>query len=81
MSNDKDQIPRLDIIGANSVVARGCWRVESLAVSGNIARIQSTIRSLKEKNAVKWDLSQILELDYIGAQLLWDNWNLSLIHI
>ncbi len=77
MSNDKDQIPRLDIIGANSVVARGCWRVESLAVSGNIARIQSTIRSFKEKNAVKWDLSQILELDYIGAQLLWDNWNKS----
>ncbi len=77
MSNDKDQIPRLDIIDANSVVARGCWRVESLAVSGNIARIQSTIRSFKEKNAVKWDLSQILELDYIGAQLLWDNWNKS----
>lgn len=62
---------------ANSVVARGRWRVESLAVSGNIARIQSTIRSFKEKNAVKWDLSQILELDYIGAQLLWDNWNKS----
>ncbi len=77
MSNDKDQIPRLDIIDANSVVARGCWRVESLAVSGNIARIQSTIRSFKEKDAVKWDLSQILELDYIGAQLLWDNWNKS----
>ena len=77
MSNDKDQIPRLDIIDANSVVARGRWRVESLAVSGNIARIQSTIRSFKEKNAVKWDLSQILELDYIGAQLLWDNWNKS----
>ena len=54
MSNDKDQIPRLDIIDANSVVARGRWRVESLAVSGNIARIQSTIRSFKEKNAVKW---------------------------
>ena len=77
MSNDKDQIPRLDIIDANSVVARGRWRVESLAVSGNIARIQSTIRSFKEKNAVKWDLSQILELEYIGAQLLWDNWNKS----
>lgn len=77
MSNDKDQIPRLDIIDTNSVVARGRWRVESLAVSGNIARIQSTIRSFKEKNAVKWDLSQILELDYIGAQLLWDNWNKS----
>ena len=77
MSNGKDQIPRLDIIDANSVVARGRWRVESLAVSGNIARIQSTIRSFKEKNAVKWDLSQILELDYIGAQLLWDNWNKS----
>ena len=77
MSNDKDQIPRLDIIDANSVVARGRWRVESLAVSGNIARIQSTIRSFKEKDAVKWDLSQILELDYIGAQLLWDNWNKS----
>ena len=77
MSNDKDQIPRLDIVDANSVVARGRWRVESLAVSGNIARIQSTIRSFKEKDAVKWDLSQILELDYIGAQLLWDNWNKS----
>lgn len=77
MSNDKDQIPRLDIVDANSVVARGRWRVESLAIPGSIARIQSTIRSFKEKDAVKWDLSQILELDYIGAQLLWDNWNKS----
>lgn len=77
MSNDKDQIPRLDIVDVNSVVARGRWRVESLAIPGSIARIQSTIRSFKEKDAVKWDLSQILELDYIGAQLLWDNWNKS----
>lgn len=75
MLNEKDLTPRLDIVDAHRIVARGRWRVEALAASGNIARIQSTIRSLTGENTIRWDLSQVLELDYIGAQLLWDNWN------
>lgn len=74
MLNDKERTPRLEVVDTGCVVVRGCWRVEALAVSGNIDRIHSTIRSFAEKTAITWDLSQILELDYIGAQLLWDNW-------
>ncbi|EEO28636.1 MlaE family ABC transporter permease [Oxalobacter paraformigenes] len=75
MSTKPDQTPRLDIVGNTCVIARGNWRVESLAASGVINRIRSTVRSFSKKGSVSWDLTQILELDYIGAQLLWDNWN------
>lgn len=75
MLNDKDRTPRLEVVDSGYVMVRGCWRVEALAVSRNIDRIHSTIDSFAEKAAITWDLSQILELDYIGAQLLWDNWD------
>lgn len=75
MEKEQDQTPRLDVVGAGRIVARGRWRVETLAVQGTASRIHSTIRSFAGKDSVTWDLGQISELDYIGAQLLWDGWS------
>lgn len=75
MSTDKDNSPRLDLIDASKVVARGCWRVEVLAASGTINRLKSSIHSYLGKADIIWDLTQIQELDYISAQLLWESWN------
>lgn len=74
MSIDKDNTPRLDLIDASKVVARGCWRVEVLALSGTIKRLKSTIRSFSGKAGIVWDLTPIVELDYISAQFLWESW-------
>lgn len=75
MEKKQDQTPRLDVIDEGRIVARGRWRVESLAVQGIVRHIHSTARPFVGKDSVTWDLGQISELDYIGAQLLWDSWN------
>ncbi len=75
MLNEEDPTPRLDVIGTQCIMVRGRWRLEMLVASGNWDRISSTIRSFTQRKAITWDLSHVLELDYIGAQLLWDNWN------
>ena len=74
MPTDKDNSPRLDLIDASRVVARGCWRVEVLSSAGTIKRLNSTIQSCSGKTGMVWDLTQIRELDYISAQFLWESW-------
>ena len=74
MPTDKDNSPRLDLIDASKVVARGCWRVEVLASAGTINRLKSTIHSYSGKTGIVWDLTRIRELDYISAQFLWESW-------
>ena len=67
--------PLLQIAGNSEVIASGTWRVEALAAKQTLAPIQTTISMLAFRKDVTWDLSQINELDYIGAQLLWDAWD------
>ena len=74
MSIDKNNTPRLDLIDASRVVARGRWRVEVLASSGTINRLKSAIHTYSGKADIIWDLTQIRELDYISAQFLWESW-------
>lgn len=74
MPIDKDNSPRLDLIDASKVIARGYWRVEVLATAGTINRLKSAIHSFSGKNSLVWDLTQIRELDYISAQFLWEGW-------
>lgn len=59
MPTDKDNTPRLDLIDASKVIARGCWRVEVLALPGTINRLKSTIHSYSGKTGIVWDLTQI----------------------
>ena len=74
MSIEYDNSRRLDLIVSSKVIARGCWRVETLASSGTINRLKSTIHSYFGKADIVWDLTPIRELDYISAQFLWESW-------
>ncbi|MDQ1835054.1 MlaE family ABC transporter permease [Massilia scottii] len=57
-----------------SVVANGIWQVHALAQCGAIKTINATLTSLKDKPALVWDLTQIVRLDHIGAQMFWNAW-------
>ena len=57
-----------------SVVAGGVWQVHALAECGAIAVITATFATLKDTPALHWDLSQIVSLDHIGAQMFWNAW-------
>lgn len=57
-----------------SVVANGIWQVHALAQCGAIKTINATLASLKDKPGLTWDLSQIVRLDHIGAQMFWNAW-------
>jgi len=55
-------------------VATGNWRADFLAQPGVMARISKSMGSLPDAAAAIWDISGISEMDYIGAQLLWQGW-------
>ena len=57
-----------------SVLANGIWQVHALAQCGAIKTINATLVSLKDKPDLTWDLSQIVRLDHIGAQMFWNAW-------
>lgn len=53
----------------------GAWQVRALAEGNTMASITAALRpACKVAEQVHWDLSQVIALDYIGAQLLWDAW-------
>ena len=55
-------------------MASGIWQVHALAERGAIKTITKTLTSLKDKPALSWDLSGIVRIDHIGAQMLWNAW-------
>src|SRR3990167_1905905 len=57
-----------------SITAAGAWQVQALARPGAMPRIASTLKSVADSAAARWDLSQIAALDHIGAQLFWNAW-------
>lgn len=66
--------PKLQIEEKNKIIASGSWKVESLALKGAFPAIYATLNGIKGRQDVFWDLSQITDMDYIGAQFLWDAW-------
>lgn len=64
-----------DTGAVQSVVANGIWQVHALAACGAIKTLAATLASLKDDPAVEWDLSQIISLDHIGAQMFWNAWD------
>jgi phospholipid/cholesterol/gamma-HCH transport system permease protein len=67
-------INHADNRGEQSVVASGIWQVHALAQCGAIKTITETLRSLDHRPGLVWDLSQIMSLDHIGAQMFWNAW-------
>ncbi len=57
-----------------AVVATGIWQVHALARCGAIKSLTKTLKKLKDDEAITWDLSQIVSLDHIGAQMFWNAW-------
>jgi len=74
MSVNQEQIPRLETADQTHAVATGNWRADFLAQPGVMARISKSMGSLPDAAAAIWDISGISEMDYIGAQLLWQGW-------
>jgi phospholipid/cholesterol/gamma-HCH transport system permease protein len=72
-----ENAPTLTVSHADSkpaaVVASGLWQVHALADRGVIKTVSAQLASLKGK-ALTWDLSAIISLDHIGAQMFWNSW-------
>jgi phospholipid/cholesterol/gamma-HCH transport system permease protein len=59
---------------AQSVVASGVWQVHTLSQKGVLKAITRTLKGLKHKHTLAWDLSNIERLDHVGAQMFWNAW-------
>jgi phospholipid/cholesterol/gamma-HCH transport system permease protein len=67
-------LSRSDAGAPQSVSASGIWQVHALAQRATIKAIMRTLEPLRGDHSVQWDLSQILSIDHIGAQLFWNVW-------
>jgi phospholipid/cholesterol/gamma-HCH transport system permease protein len=56
-----------------AVVASGIWQVHALADRGVIKALSKQLAALKGK-ALAWDLSGVISMDHIGAQMFWNTW-------
>lgn len=63
--------PTLSKVG-NKVIVQGRWRVDVLAPV--FQNLSSQVSQYAKQKEVEWDLSQVAEMDYIGARFLWDAW-------
>jgi phospholipid/cholesterol/gamma-HCH transport system permease protein len=57
-----------------SAVAGGVWQVHALSEKGVLKGVNATLQSLKNQGGIAWDLSQVVSLDHIGAQMFWNAW-------
>jgi phospholipid/cholesterol/gamma-HCH transport system permease protein len=61
--------------GAQSVVAAGVWQVHALTSGrGTLKALNFQLRALDNNPALEWDLSEVVSLDHIGAQMFWNAW-------
>jgi phospholipid/cholesterol/gamma-HCH transport system permease protein len=60
--------------GTEAVTASGTWQVHALVDRGAINTISKTLASLKGQQVRGWDLSGIVSIDHVGAQMLWNAW-------
>lgn len=73
MSNSAS--PTLELAGdRTAATASGEWQVRALANQEVMRTITAALKSVLDADSVRWDLSQVESLDYIGAQLLWNAW-------
>ena len=53
---------------------RGRWGAAELGNEAQWKRVSAQLRSLPAAPALGWDLTELLWLDHVGAQLLWNHW-------
>ncbi|WP_165967866.1 MlaE family ABC transporter permease [Sapientia aquatica] len=74
----KSDLPQLlaSETGANPrrVAVTGCWQVHALAHEAVMKGLTTELDQFKAQPPSQWDLSQVIALDHIGAQLLWNCW-------
>lgn len=55
------------------VMLLGCWQAHHLAHNQSISRLGRELLLYQGKD-VQWDLSGLIGLDHMGAQVIWDGW-------
>ena len=74
----KSDLPQLlaSETGANPrrVAVTGCWQVHALAYEAVMKGLTQELAQFNAQPPSQWDLSQVIALDHIGAQLLWNCW-------
>ncbi|MHB1198809.1 MAG: MlaE family ABC transporter permease [Polaromonas sp.] len=74
----QDATPRIDpqdTPDGRSLVVRGAWTAAGLTGQTVWEALTAQLQSLGgEPSAGYWNLSQIDQLDYLGAQVLWSHW-------
>ncbi|GGI53843.1 MlaE family ABC transporter permease [Oxalicibacterium solurbis] len=58
----------------DNATATGSWQVRALADRAAMQKVNETLHAIRDAHLLRWDLSQVEALDYIGAQLLWNAW-------
>ena len=53
---------------------RGRWGAAELGTEAQWKRVSAQLHSLPAAPALGWDLTELLWLDHVGAQLLWNHW-------
>ena len=72
-----DSPPRIDVQDTpegRRVSLQGAWTAANLTVPATWDALTAQFKSLASA-ARRWDLTQIEKLDYLGAQVLWIQWN------
>lgn len=62
-----------DAGAGDAIVASGIWQVHALGERSAIKALTRQLASLKDAPRT-WDLSQVVSIDHIGAQLFWNAW-------
>jgi len=73
MSTDESHPPSLSL-SHGTVAASGCWQVQELAQPNLDAVLSTVVQAIPTTAEARWDLSQIVTLDHIGAQWFWNAW-------
>jgi phospholipid/cholesterol/gamma-HCH transport system permease protein len=74
----EDATPRIeqqDTPDGRSLVVRGAWTAADLTGKPVWDALTAQLKRLgSETSVIRWNLSQIEKLDYLGAQVLWNHW-------
>lgn len=68
------RIARQDTPEGPAVGLLGSWTAGQLTLPGVWKRVAANLRALDPAVSAGWDLRQLVQLDHLGAQLLWNHW-------
>ncbi len=72
MNADLPTLQTLSTASGPCLVLKGRWGAAELGQRGQWQRLQTLLRQQPKDTA--WDLRELLWLDHLGAQLLWQHW-------